>query len=116
MQKDELLLLKSYGAAQGAKVIRSDGLFGTITSKKDEEGNFLWIGIDGDLHAISRTDDYYLIGHKILGNRVSVEDFEKQVEIQRAICEKENAKLKTMRKQLWYLQERMGTEKKEKQE
>lgn len=91
----------------GDKVIRKDGLVGKVESFYDnipvvlfENNTSAWINSD-------KLDDYYLIGKTVLGNKIDEEELQRQLDEQWDKCEVEQAKYDQLRKQLWYLKNRM---------
>lgn len=91
----------------GDKVIRKDGLVGKVESFYDnipvvlfENNTFAWINSD-------KLDDYYLIGKTVLGNKIDEEALQRQLDEQWDKCKVEQAKYDQLRKQLWYLKNRM---------
>lgn len=91
----------------GDKVIRKDGLVGKVESFYDnipvvlfENNTYAWIYGD-------KLDDYYLIGKTVLGNKIDEEELQRQLDEQWDKCKVEQAKYDQLRKQLWYLKNRM---------
>ncbi len=91
----------------GDKVIRKDGLVGKVESFYDnipvvlfENNTSAWIYGD-------KLDDYYLIGKTVLGNKINEEELQRQLDEQWDKCKVEQAKYDQLRKQLWYLKNRM---------
>lgn len=91
----------------GDKVIRKDGLVGKVESFYDyipivlfENNTSSWINSD-------KINDYYLIGNTVLGNKIDEEELQRQLDEQWDKCKVEQAKYDQLRKQLWYLKNRM---------
>ena len=91
----------------GDKVIRKDGLVGKVESFYDnipvvlfENNTSSWINSD-------KINDYYLIGKTVLGNKIDEEELQRQLDEQWNKCKVEQAKYDQLRKQLWYLKNRM---------
>lgn len=91
----------------GDKVIRKDGLvgkvenfYGNIPVVLFENNTSAWINND-------KLDDYYLIGKTVLGNKINEEELQRQLDEQWDKCKVEQAKYDQLRKQLWYLKNRM---------
>lgn len=91
----------------GDKVIRKDGLVGkvesfyrTIPVVLFENNTSAWINSD-------KLDDYYLIGKTVLGNKIDEEELQRQLDELWDKCKVEQAKYDQLRKQLWYLKNRM---------
>ena len=90
----------------GDKVIRKDGLVGKVESfyeipmVKFENDTVDWICNDN-------LNDYYLIGKTVLGNKIDEEELQRQLDEQWDKCKVEQAKYDQLRKQLWYLKNRM---------
>lgn len=92
------------------KVIRKDGLVGKIRCKSRIVVD-AWI-VDygtGTYDYISPTlyDDFYLIGHTFLGNKISESFLQLRLDEQKIIVQEEQAKYDQLRKQMWYLKNRM---------
>lgn len=96
----------------GDKVIRKDGLVGKIRCKsRIGIDNNAWI-VDyetGTYGYISPTlyDDFYLIGHTVLGNKISENLLQLRLDEQKIRVREEQAKYDQLRKQMWYLKNRM---------
>lgn len=96
----------------GDKVIRKDGLVGKIRCKSKMGINTnAWI-VDyetGTYGYISPTlyDDFYLIGHTVLGNKISENLLQLRLDEQKIRVQEEQAKYDQLRKQMWYLKNRM---------
>ena len=91
----------------GDKVIRKDGLAGKVENFFDnipivlfENNTSAWIYGD-------KLNDYYLIGKTVLGNKIDEEELQRQLDEQWDKCKVEQAKYDQLRKQLWYLKNRM---------
>ena len=91
----------------GDKVIRKDGLVGKVESFYDnipvvlfENNTSSWINSD-------KINDYYLIGKIVLGNKIDEEELQRQLDEQWCKCKVEQARYDQLRKQLWYLKNRM---------
>lgn len=94
----------------GDKVIRKDGLVGKIRCKSRIVVD-AWI-VDyetGTYDYISPTlyDDFYLIGHTVLGNKISENLLQLRLDEQKIRVQEEQAKYDQLRKQMWYLKNRM---------
>lgn len=96
----------------GDKVIRKDGLVGKVRCKsRIGIDNNAWI-VDyetGTYGLISPTlyDDFYLIGHTVLGNKISENLLQLRLDEQKIRVQEEQAKYDQLRKQMWYLKNRM---------
>lgn len=96
----------------GDKVIRKDGLVGKVRCKsRIGIDNNAWI-VDyetGTYGYISPTlyDDFYLIGHTVLGNKISENLLQLRLDEQKIRVQEEQAKYDQLRKQMWYLKNRM---------
>lgn len=95
----------------GDKVIRKDGLVGKIRCKSRIGIVDAWI-VDyetGTYDYISPTlyDDFYLIGHTVLGNKISENLLQLRLDEQKIRVQEEQAKYDQLRKQMWYLKNRM---------
>lgn len=95
----------------GDKVIRKDGLVGKIRCKSRIGIVDAWI-IDYetgmyDYISPTRYDDFYLIGHTLLGNKISENLLQLQLDEQKIRVQEEQAKYDQLRKQMWYLKNRM---------
>lgn len=91
----------------GDKIIRKDGLvgkvenfYGNIPIVLFEDNTSAWINSD-------KLDDYYLIGKTVLGNKIDEEELQRQLDEQWDKCKVEQAKYDQLRKQMWYLKNRM---------
>lgn len=94
----------------GDKVIRKDGLVGKIRCKSRIVVD-AWI-VDyetGTYDYIPPTlyDDFYLIGHTVLGNKISENLLQLRLDEQKIRVQEEQAKYDQLRKQMWYLKNRM---------
>lgn len=112
----------------GDKVIRKDGLVGKVRCKSKIGTNDAWLvdyetGANGYI-CPALYDDFYLIGHTVLGNKISENLLQLRLDEQKIRVQEEQAKYDQLRKQMWYLKNRMVDEwqerkakaKKEKQE
>lgn len=90
----------------GDKVIRKDGLVGKVVEVLDNGVTIIWdnglIGLD-----LPPQSELYLIGKTVLGNKVDEEELQRQLDEQWDICKVEQAKYDQLRKQMWYLKNRM---------
>lgn len=91
----------------GDKVIKKDGLvgkvenfYGAVPVVLFEDNSSVWI-------TDSNTDAFYLIGKTVLGNKIDEEELQRQLDEQWDICKVEQAKYDQLRKQMWYLKNRM---------
>lgn len=91
----------------GDKVIRKDGLvgkvenfYGTVPVVLFEDNSSVWI-------TDSNTDAFYLIGKTVLGNKIDEEELQRQLDEQKIRVQEEQAKYDQLRKQMWYLKNRM---------
>lgn len=91
----------------GDKVIRKDGLvgkvenfYGTVPVVLFEDNSSVWI-------TDSNTDHFYLIGKTVLGNKIDEEKLQRQLDEQKIRVQEEQAKYDQLRKQMWYLKNRM---------
>ena len=101
----------------GDKVIRKDGLVGRVIESDEKYGDFVVKyennviekfpkdGKDGEI--CCNLCDFYLIGRTVLGNKIDEETLQRQLDEQYDIVKQEQAKYKQLRKQLWYLKNRM---------
>ena len=93
----------------GDKVIRKDGLVGKVENFYGEE-KYAVVLFENNTSAWicgDKLDDYYLIGKTILGNKIDEEELQRQLDEQWDKCKVEQAKYDQLRKQLWYLKNRM---------
>ena len=88
----------------GDKVIRKDGLVGKITAVGDT--NAVVTYENGYICALKQAD-CYLIGRVVLGNKIDEEELQRQLDEQWDKVKSEQAKYDQLRKQLWYLKNRM---------
>ena len=86
------------------KVIRKDGLCGKITAVGDTHAVVTYE--NGYICALKQAD-CYLIGKVVLGNKIDEEELQRQLDEQWDKCKVEQAKYDQLRKQLWYLKNRM---------
>ena len=90
----------------GDKVIRKDGLVGKVVEVLDNGVTIIWdnglIGLD-----LPPQSELYLIGKTVLGNKIDEEELQRQLDEQWDKCEVEQAKYDQLRKQMWYLKNRM---------
>lgn len=90
----------------GDKVIRKDGLVGKVVEVLDNGVTIIWdnglIGLD-----LPPQSELYLIGRTVFGNKIDEEELQRQLDEQWDKCEVEQAKYDQLRKQLWYLKNRM---------
>ena len=95
----------------GDKVIRKDGLVGKIIEKTlvGDEEIFTAEYDNGERELVhSKTyEDFYLLGHTVLGNKINEKELQKQLDIQKAKVETEQNRYDQLRKQMWYLKNRM---------
>lgn len=102
----------------GDKVIRKDGLLGKVDiiiedcffvvqyeNKSRESYPF---PID--------SSNFYLIGKTVLGNKIDEETLQRQLDEQYDIVKSEQARYDQLRKQMWYLKNRMVDDWKERRE
>ena len=95
----------------GDKVIRKDGLVGKVRCKSRIGIVDAWIvdyetGANGYI-CPALYDDFYLIGHTVLGNKINEKELQKQLDIQKTKVETEQNRYDQLRKQMWYLKNRM---------
>ena len=86
------------------KVIRKDGLVGSITKLG---GCFPIATYENGKSDYCKLEDCYLIGKTVLGNKIDEEELQRQLDEQWDKCKVEQAKYDQLRKQLWYLKNRM---------
>lgn len=90
----------------GDKVIRKDGLVGKVVEVLDNGVTIIWdnglIGLD-----LPPQSELYLIGKTVLGNKIDEEELQRQLDEQWDKCNVEQAKYDQLRKQMWYLKNRM---------
>lgn len=95
----------------GDKVIRKDGLVGKIVERilvGNEEIFTAEYDIGERELVYSKTyEDFYLLGHTVLGNKINEKELQKQLDIQKAKVETEQNRYDQLRKQMWYLKNRM---------
>lgn len=95
----------------GDKVIRKDGLVGKIIERilVDNEEIFTAEYDNGERELVHHNTygNFYLIGHTVLGNKINEIELQKQLDIQKAKAEIEQNKYDQLRKQMWYLKNRM---------
>ena len=95
----------------GDKVIRKDGLVGKIIERilVDNEEIFTAEYDNGERELVySKTyEDFYLLGYTVLGNKINEKELQKQLDIQKAKVETEQNRYDQLRKQMWYLKNRM---------
>lgn len=95
----------------GDKVIRKDGLVGKIVERTllDDEYVFTAEYDNGEQGLVypKTYDNFYLIGKTVLGNKIDEKILQKQLDIQKAKVETEQTKYDQLRKQMWYLKNRM---------
>lgn len=105
----------------GDKVIRKDGLCGKVDIII--EGVFFVVQYENN-NRESYTfpvdfSNFYLIGKTVFGNKIDEEELQRQLDEQYDKIKQEQAKYDQLRKQLWYLKNRMvddGRERKEQHE
>lgn len=93
----------------GDKVIRKDGLVGKVENFY-VKGKYARVLFENNTSAWIYGDklgDYYLIGRTVLGNKIDEEELQRQLDEQWDKCKVEQAKYDQLRKQLWYLKNRM---------
>lgn len=95
----------------GDKVIRKDGLVGKVRCKSKIGIVDGWLvdyetGANGHI-CPALYDDFYLIGHTVLGNKISENLLQLQLDEQKIRVQEEQAKYDQLRKQMWYLKNRM---------
>ena len=113
----------------GDKVYTSDGRSGKVTSichcSECEKRGFFEPTVtmrDGTQEYITLEQmqagfpDYYLIGRNMIGNKISEEEMERRIEVQKQLIRTEQTKLDEMRKQLWTIKEQMVPDWKERME
>lgn len=95
----------------GDKVIRKDGLVGKVRCKSKIGIVDAWLvdyetGANGYI-CPTLYDDFYLIGHTVLGNKISENLLQLRLDEQKIRVQEEQAKYDQLRKQMWYLKNRM---------
>lgn len=95
----------------GDKVIRKDGLIGKIRCKSKIGIVDAWLvdyetGANGYI-CPALYDNFYLIGHTVLGNKISENLLQLRLDEQKIKVQEEQAKYDQLRKQMWYLKNRM---------
>lgn len=95
----------------GDKVIRKDGLVGKVRCKSRIGIVDAWLvdyetGANGYI-CPALYDDFYLIGHTVLGNKISENLLQLRLDEQKIRVQEEQAKYDQLRKQMWYLKNRM---------
>ena len=93
----------------GDKVIRKDGLVGKVEEVYSPQNTALIIFDNDSKGYITPNNhiDFYLIGRTVLGNKIDEEELQRQLDEQWDKCKVEQAKYDQLRKQLWYLKNRM---------
>lgn len=97
----------------GDKVIRKDGLCGRITHEPTENLCAMAQYENGLIEAVkdaNNYENYYLIGKTVLGNKIDEETLQRKLDKQYDKTKQEQAKYDQLRKQLWYLKNRMVDE------
>lgn len=95
----------------GDKVIRKDGLVGKVRCKSKIGIVDAWLvdyetGANGYI-CPALYDNFYLIGHTVLGNKISENLLQLQLDEQKIRVQEEQTKYDQLRKQMWYLKNRM---------
>lgn len=95
----------------GDKVIRKDGLVGKVRCKSRLGIVDDWLvdyetGENGYIRP-ALYDNFYLIGKTVLGNKIDEEELQRQLDEQKIRVQEEQAKYDQLRKQMWYLKNRM---------
>lgn len=95
----------------GDKVIRKDGLVGKVRCKSRLGIVDAWIvdyetGANGYIRS-ALYDNFYLIGKTVLGNKIDEEELQRQLDEQKIRVQEEQTKYDQLRKQMWYLKNRM---------
>lgn len=95
----------------GDKVIRKDGLVGKIRCKSKIGIVDAWLvdyetGANGYI-CPALYDNFYLIKHTVLGNKISENLLQLRLDEQKIKVQEEQAKYDQLRKQMWYLKNRM---------
>ena len=95
----------------GDKVIRKDGLVGKVRCKSKIGIVDAWLvdyetGANGYI-CPALYDNFYLIGHTVLGNKISENLLQLRLDEQKIKVQEEQAKYDQLRKQMWYLKNRM---------
>lgn len=95
----------------GDKVIRKDGLVGKVRCKSRLGIVDAWLvdyetGANGYI-CPALYDNFYLIGHTVLGNKISENLLQLRLDEQKIKVQEEQAKYDQLRKQMWYLKNRM---------
>lgn len=93
----------------GDKVIRNDGVVGKIVDLKFMDYVFTAEYDNGEQGLVypKTYDNFYLIGKTVLGNKIDEKVLQKQLDIQKAKVEVEQNRYDQLRKQMWYLKNRM---------
>lgn len=95
----------------GDKVIRKDGLVGKIIERilVDNEEIITAEYDNGERELVHHNTygNFYLIGHTVLGNKISENLLQLRLDEQKIILQEEQAKYDQLRKQMWYLKNRM---------
>lgn len=108
--------VKELNIKLGDKVIRKDGLVGKIENFYGEVPIILFENNTSVWLKESNLDAFYLIGKTVLGNKVDEEELQRQLDKQWDIVKREQAVYDQLRKQLWYLKNRMVKDWKERKE
>lgn len=95
----------------GDKVIRKDGLVGKVRCKSKIGIVDAWLvdyetGANGYI-CPALYDNFYLIGHTVLGNKISENLLQLRLDEQKIRVQEEQTKYDQLRKQMWYLKNRM---------
>lgn len=104
---------------EGDKIVRNDGCIGrVIETANSPEDTKICLGTFADgITAWIGLDEIYFIGDTLVGNKISPQTLEQQIEEQRKTIaqlqkqiEPKKERLKQLRKQLWYLNNCMSGE------
>ena len=95
----------------GDTVIRKDGLVGKVRCKSNIGIVDAWLvdyetGANGYI-CPALYDNFYLIGHTVLGNKISENLLQLRLDEQKIRVQEEQTKYDQIRKQMWYLKNRM---------
>lgn len=96
---------------EGDKVIRKDGLVGKVRCKSRLGIVDAWLvdyetGANGYI-CPALYDNFYLIGKTVLGNKIDEEKLQRQLDEQKIRVQEEQNRYDQLRKQMWYLKNRM---------
>lgn len=93
---------------EGDVVIRADGLKGKAIINPDTHMEYVkFENGQVDLLDLASSNNYYLIGHTILGNKCTEEELEQRIAEKDEEVQQKKREKDQLRKQLWRLREEM---------